>query len=76
MCRFCDTVAETSGHLLKECSGLEEARRRFRFTSENPKKGPDIAMLVGLADHLGIWDLVVATTENDQGPDVENDGEI
>ena len=74
LCRFCGLDNETSGHLLKDCGYLNEPRRDFQYTSENPKKGPDIAVWTGLAEHLGIWTMVAGDAA-DSGPEDEINGE-
>ena len=74
VCRFCSKELETSQHLLEKCWHFHEKRRSFQYGPQNPKKGPDIAELMDLAEHLGILGLVVATGD-DVGDEMDSDSE-
>ena len=74
-CRYCCEELETSQHLLLDCPCLDTRRREFTYSSENPKTGPDIEWYFGLANALGIWDLILDRTylewaENEMNGDI------
>ena len=58
-CRYCEFDLETSWHLLYDCPRFDTRRREFLFSSENPKKGPDIDWYYNLASHLRILDVLL-----------------
>ena len=62
-CRFCLLDVESSWHLMYDCPALDQKRRELIYGPQNPKKGPDIKVLEARADHLGILDIILDSSD-------------
>ena len=71
-CRYCEDDVESSWHLLYDCPSLDNRRRDFMYSPDNPKTGPDIQWYHGLATTLGIMDIVLTRSDTPGMDNVED----